>query len=343
MFNPIIVEENKDIIFLEAEQSIQISFSIPKKFFVENIRSIDEVYKKVSELSPDIYKLAKDAFANKDKKSWDIIQTLMYYWNYRDLMRIDRVKDNTALVDYSLRKIALDAQTENSSKYDLECEYSFTPNRAVQELADKVFSHRINTHPLLEEMEKNGLSERGVRSFLENYYINNRVFHLFIAALSFCTPLKRRTELANNFYDEMGSGDSCMAHPELFLKNFNTIGKPVTVTPTPESLCLVNAKTYAAFLCGNYHYGMGGFGYIELAMPNQMKKILKGLEKSGLPQSDLEFWETHITIDAKHGKTWFSEMLCLIETEEHAKKCLTGGMSLLDARATMYDGIMSYL
>ncbi len=106
---------------------------------------------------------------------------------------------------------------------------------------------------------------------------------------------------------------------------------------------MVNAKTYAAFLSGDYYFGMGGFGYIELAMPNQMIKILKGLEKSGLPKQDLEFWDAHITLDLEHGKTWFSEMLKLIKNSEQAQRCLEGGSSLLEARAKMFDSILRFL
>ncbi|HLB42969.1 MAG TPA: iron-containing redox enzyme family protein [Gammaproteobacteria bacterium] len=326
---------------IEKDQQVAISIRLPKSFLFKNILEIDHAYHKISELTPMITNLAKTAFIEQNKTAWKTVQLLLYYWNYRDLMRIDRVKDNTILVEYALRKIILDIQMNYAPCYSLECVNDFTPERAVQELADKVYSHRINKHPLLEEMVNHGMSPSSVRLFLENYYVNNRLFHLFIAGLCFCTPMAKRTELANNFYDEMGAGDTDMAHPTLFLKNFNTIKLPTIITPLPESVYLVNAKTYAAFLSGDYHYGMGGFGYIELAMPNQMRKILAGLEKSGLPRSDLEFWETHISIDVEHGKTWFSEMLDLIKTAEHAQKCLTGGMHLLEARATMYDGILN--
>jgi Iron-containing redox enzyme len=331
----------KVISFQEIDQPIQVFVSIPEAFAVTNILDIEQAFKKISELTPIALELANAAFVKKDKSTWDIAQRSMYYWNYRDLTRVDRIQDYTSLVENALRKIFLEIEIKNSPNYQLECMEEFTPERAVQELADKVFSHRINKHPLLEEMASHGISLNCLKKFLENYYVNNRVFHLFIVALSLCSPLARRTELANNFYDELGGGDSLMAHPVLFLKNFNSIGKPSFISPLPESLHLVNAKTFAAFLSGDFHYGMGSFGYIELAMPGQMRKILSGLEKSGLPKSDLEFWETHITIDVEHGKTWFSEMHHLIETAEQAQKCLVGGMRLLNARAAMYDGIWS--
>src|SRR3990167_345429 len=324
----------------EIGSPTQIALTIPENFIFNSTASIEAAYDAIVHLTPSITLLARDAFLHQDKNAWDTIQSLLFYWNYRDLTRIDRMKGNIALVEQALRKIVLDIQMETAVSHQLTCTNHFTPERAVRELADCARSHRINTHPLFEVMNDRGLNTTGLSAFLESYYVNNRLFHLFVATLSCFTPLDKRTALANNFYDEMGAGDRGMAHPVLFLKNFNTIGRPTTIHALPESLCLANTKTYAAFLSGDYHYGMGGFGYIELTMPNQMEKILNGLMKSGLPKADLEFWEIHITIDIEHGKRWFSEMLQLIETPEQAKKCLAGGISLLDARATMYDGIL---
>lgn len=333
----------QDIALIEKECDVKVNLTLPEKFVVAGVQDIEEVQRRVNELSPLISSLAHSAFSKNNKSSWDLVQTLLYYWNYRDLLRIDRIKDNSPLVEYALRKIVLDEQIRNQPNYSLECFKHFTPEKAVEEMADKAYSHRINQHSLLTEMANNGIKAEAVKVFLENYYVNNRLFHLFIIALGLAAPLSRRTEIANNFFDEMGAGDHAMAHPNLFLKNFYTIGKPTSISPLPEALCLANAKMYAAFLCGDPHYGMGGFGYIELTMPEQMKKILSGLEKSGIPRSDLVFWETHISIDIEHGKAWFEEMLALIETPEQAQRCLTGGLTLLEARATMYDGILQFI
>lgn len=335
--------KSKVVSIIEKGQDIQILIPIPEQYYYdENILglSVTEIYKKILQLMPGIDEFANSAFLKHDKESWNAIQTLLYYWNYRDITRIDRLK-NSVLLEYAFRKKILEIQNQNLPKYQLDCIKNFTPEIAVKELADKASNHRINKHPFLKEMDQNGISVKHTRLFLENYYVNNRIFHLFIASLSLCTPFNERGDLACNFYDEMGQGDSALAHPNLFLKNFNGIGRPKAITPLPEALSLANAKAYAAFLSGDYHYGLGGFGFIELTMPNQMKKILNGLEKSGIPRADLEFWEAHITIDVEHGKTWFSNMLSLIKTEQDAQKCLQGGMFLLDARATMYDGIMS--
>lgn len=323
----------------EPGQTIPIAIELPECVLFEKIETIDEVKKTIEELTPFIDNVALNAYEKNDYSAWSLVQTMMYLWNYREVTRKGRVSGLSYMVETYFRNRLMQAQFKHETYFALSCHNDFTPEKAVQELSDKAHNHRINTHPLLVHMAENGLSKDDARIFLENYYVNNRLFHLFIVGLSLSSPLERRTELANNFYDELGSGDSAMQHPKLFLKNFDTIGRSEELTPQPEALSLVNAKTYAAFLDGDYHYGMGGFGFIELTMPVQMEMILEGLKKTGLPRPDLEFWELHITVDLEHGKTWFSEMLELIKTPEQAQACLTGGMRLLEARASMYDGI----
>ena len=325
----------------EVDQNVVIGINLPEKLIEKPIFSFNKAIEKIISLSDWIKEISYLAFVENRKEIWDLVQNILYYWNYRDLTRVAR-NNYSAFIENTLRKIVLDIQKENAINYRLDCASSFTPEKAVKELADRALSHRINDHELLETMNEQGLSIGKVKTFLENYYVNNRLFHLFICALTLCTPFSRRSDLANNFYDEMGAGDPALAHPTLFLKNFNGIagGIPKLITPLPGALSLANAKTNAAFLSGNYHYGMGGFGFIELTMPNQMKKILSGLQKSGIKRQDLEFWELHIKVDIVHGETWFSNMLEIIKTPEDALYCLQGGMSLLDARAKMYDEIL---
>lgn len=221
----------------------------------------------------------------------------------------------------------------------LACAADFTPERALDELAERAKSHRINTHPLLTHMAEHGLPTEIAQLLLSNYYVNNRVFHLHIAAQSLSTPLSMRGEMYENLVDELGNGEFEQAHPNLFMHSFDTIGRPDTIRPQPESLALLNTKILYTFLSGDYRYGVGGLGFIELSMPDQMRKILSGLRRSGLSEPDLIFWDLHITIDEAHGESWFDEMRVFVDSPDRAQKTLEGGMALLDARAGMFDGV----
>jgi pyrroloquinoline quinone (PQQ) biosynthesis protein C len=303
-----------------------------------------EVVSLVSAHRPRIEALAKGAFAEGDRKAWEEVQRLLYHWNIDDLERRTSITDPTRVFHHILRNAIL-AEEEDmvAASVRLQCMDRFTPEVAVQELYDLAKAHPIATHPLLVEMSKNGLPKDAVRLFLENYYINNRVFHLHIAALSLSAPLELRGEMYRNLNDELGQAVFNSAHPVIFLRNFRSIGRPETITPLVESLHLLNQKVYAALLSGDYRYGVGGFGFLELTMPRQMQQIYHGLQRSGLPEEDLEFWPLHVSIDERHGEDWFNEMRQIIHTPEHALSALRGGKRVLDARAGFYDGVWNAL
>lgn len=286
--------------------------------------------------------LARDAFEAGDPLAWEKAQQLLYHWNLEDLERSTPASDLGGYVRRGLRNelVAIeDAARRKAMADDLAAVDGLSVRQGLKLLAEAAHEHRINNHPLLTAMARNGLPLHAVRLFLENYYVNNRVFHLHMAAQSLAAPFETRAEIAQNFYDEMGEGDLTRAHPVLFLKNFRTLGRPETVRPMAEALYLLNAKIFCTSLAGDYAVGLGGFGFIELAMPDQMRLIRSGLKKSGLPEEDLEFWDVHITIDEAHGQGWLDEMEEVVQTPEQVCSALYGGLLLLEARAGVYDGV----
>lgn len=308
------------------------NFSIPISW--------EEVEQTVSAMAPGIIDLAEKAYVYDNEAAWESVQQLLYHWNLDELERKTSVTDFSRAVRQSLRNRILNVEDRTRKQtIQLQCWDDFTPERAIKELESAAFSHRIHSHPLLAEMSKNGLSKDSVRLFIENYYVNNRVFHLHIAAQSLSAPMDLRGEMYKNLYDEMGSGDPDAAHPLLFLRNFRSLGKPETVTPITGSIYLLNTKIYHTFLSGNALQGVGGLGFLELAMPAQMEKILEGMKKSGLPDDDLIFWELHISLDQEHGDAWFDDLRQVVHTREDAQAVLEGGVSLLEARAVFYDDV----
>jgi len=334
------IKASRKYVFNEnCRDSIPISVNVNSNLLLDTpIKTYEEARQFIDANLGEVRLLAENAFRNKIKPSWDEIQNLLYYWNINTLMK-KNIADYRNHIFETLRNEVANIEAMSRESYILACESNFTPSQAVSELAERANSHRINNHPLLLALHEDGLSLDAVRILIDNYYVNNRAFHLFVAALSLSTPIEYRPELAVNFYDEMGEGDFAMAHPILFFKNYHSLGVPTVIEPLPEALCLLNSKLYATLLSGDYCFGMGGFGFIELTMPNQMIKIFEGLKKSDLKDADLEFWETHIAVDLKHGEAWFEEMEKFLDSPTIAHQCLQGGMYLLEARATMYDGI----
>ncbi|HFD87105.1 MAG TPA: iron-containing redox enzyme family protein [Gammaproteobacteria bacterium] len=290
---------------------------------------------------PRITALAIRAFKEGDETAWSDVQHILYHWNLEELERTAPVTSYARTVRQLLRNAILRVEEESRrSKLSLECLEDFTPERAIEELEKIARDHRINNHPLLVHMEDNGLTPEECVRFLDNYYANNRVFHLHIAAQSLSTPFDLRAELYQNLYDELGAGTPSEAHPLLFLRSYNSLGgTDRVIEPFVGALHLLNTKIYHTLLSGNYRNGLGALGFLELTMPAQMKKLLAGFRKSGLTPEETIFWDLHISLDEEHGDAWFDEMKKVLKTPEDALAILDGGLSVLDARCTFYDSV----
>ncbi len=319
---------------------MEILVPMPKEGTLPNPRSWEHTIHIIQAHRPAIETLARRAFENGDQDAWESAQYMLYHWNLEELERKTPVYGWGRAVRQALRNAILEVETkERRARITLACWDDFAPERAIEELRQAAMDHRIHTHPLLVEMSQRGLSKTSIKLFLDNYYVNNRVFHLHIAAQSLSTPFELRAELYKNLHDELGAGDPEAAHPLLFLRNYRSLGDTQVIKPLLGSIYLLNTKIFHTLLCGNYKQGLGALGFLELAMPNQMQMLLDGLKKSGLPERDLIFWELHITLDKDHGECWFDEMRKILHTREDAYQILEGGIATLEARSVFYDSV----
>lgn len=302
--------------------------------------SYEDAVQTIKERKLDVRELARRAFEQQDGQAWYDVQSLLYHWNLEELERTTPVTDLGRFVRQSLRNEILPLQFPEKEIPLPFSEDNFDRRQALEALRDMAHRHRITRHPLLAYMSEHGLSPDSLRIFLENYYINNRVFHLHVAAQSLSVPLEMRAGMYQNLFDELGRGVVGEAHPVLFLKNFRKIGLPdEAVRPLGEALNLLNTKIYFSFLSGDFRKGIGGLGLLELTMPAQMQQLYDGMLKSGLSAEDAVFWKIHIDLDAEHGEEWIQHTAPYIETLAHAKSMVQGGMAVLDARAGFYDGV----
>ena len=306
----------------------------------ESLRDVAQI---IEDKTPAITRLATAAFVDKDQLAWLNVQRLLYLWNVEELERTTSpVVDLSRTVRQGLRNAILRVEhRQDLSSVMLSGGGTADPERLLLELRERALSHRINTHPLLESMAENGLSKAALKLFLENYYVNNRVFHLHIAAQSLSSPLQMRTDMYKNLFDELGQGDATLAHPVLFLRNFAGLPPAGMFEPLAGALYLLNTKIYHTFLSGRFRQGLGALGFLEFAMPAQMEKLYAGILKAGVSKHNAHFWELHISLDKEHGHTWVADMLPYIADERDALEMLVGGLGVLDARAMFYDDVLA--
>lgn len=319
---------------------MKINIQFPKDLNSDNINSMKDVETYYASSMKFLEPIAEKAFADRDESSWSQIQHILYHYNTRDFERTIDPLSFQAVAERAVRNGIVAIQNKHHKTYAIDLEGGYTADKAIDVLMSTALKHRINNHPLFDIMKK-GLSKDEIRIFLDNYYVNNRLFHLHLTALTQASPLERRNDLAVNFYDEMGGEEANDAHPLLFMKNYEFIGASSSINPTPGTLHLLNTKVQLCHLSSDFRLGFGGLGFIEISMPTQMKLILDGLTKSGMNASQSIFWDLHITIDEQHGESWFEEMREMITSEEDYKIILDSGVRLLNARADLYDDIYS--
>lgn len=321
---------------------MHIVVPMPAEAEIEKINSwqhmLDVVGKRLEALEP----LAHRAFSENDYASWVKAQEILYHWNcesFHSRQDSQNLLHNAKMI---LRNYLVSYEQKELNKQHpviLDCFSDFTADRAIEELKNKAKAHPINKHPYLLAMQQYGLPQDKIRLFMDNWNTDSYIFHLYIAAQSINTPFEIRAELYYNLYQELGEGDIARAHPIIYAKNYQTLGKSIQVHPLPESLYVFNTQVYYTLLCGAYEKGLGGLGFIEVNVPEQVKMIYEGLKKSGMPEDDIEFWPLHISLDSEHGDAWFEEMRQIMTTPAAALAALEGGTRVLDARMRIFDGL----
>src|SRR4029078_7077842 len=116
------------------------------------------------------------------------------------------VTDLGRMVRQTLRNVVLEVEQPALPRVTLACWDSFEPAAALHELRQRAHDHRISRHPLLRAMASDGRNREALQVFREKYLVNNRVFHLHVAAQSLSAPLEMRAEMYQNLYDELGRG-----------------------------------------------------------------------------------------------------------------------------------------
>ncbi|MBE9034176.1 iron-containing redox enzyme family protein [aff. Roholtiella sp. LEGE 12411] len=283
---------------------------------------------------------AHKAFKNKNSADWRELQFMLFEMNLYLMQNGYGLGTSRSLKEWVIR----DTIERVEKQYQLQEQISSEPNNDaaafISWLKERISTHRVNHHPLFVLFDNDDLSAEEVRYFLSNYRVNMQRFHLHVAAYSLIVPFEMREELYHNLYDEFGQGDFSQAHPNLFEPLMNYFGGAREEDINPETCHLLNTKISLCWFADGLHYGIGGMGALELAIPLQQRHILAHLRRRGLNEEMVKFFVVHCELDEDHGEGWFNAGLPYIRTDEDLQKIFDSAMRMLEARAGVYDGIL---
>lgn len=282
--------------------------------------------------------LAHEAFRNKGGKIWKEVQSILFNLNLRMMNEGFALGTTRAENEWAMRNTIerIEQQYQVQEKIP---EGITTPEEFLVWLKKKIYDHRVNHSPLFELFDRDDLSDEELRYFLANYRVNMQRFHLHVAAYSLIVPFEMREELYHNLHDEFGQGNFAKAHPNLFEPLMNHFGGAREEDINPETCHLLNTKISLCWFAEGLHPGLGGMGGLELSIPMQQRRVLAHLRRRGLSKELVEFFVVHCELDEDHGDGWFAAGMPYMTTHADFQKVFSGAMRMLEARATVYDGV----
>lgn len=312
------------------------TLSVQSNFAQTNSRKVSKQHIYSTE---QVEKLAHEAFQNKGGLAWQKIQFLLFEMNLRLMREGYGLGTARGLRDWQLRHVIEQVEQQYLPQEQLAPELTRVET-FMPWLKERISQHRVNHHPLFDLFDSDGLSDEEVRYFLANYRVNMQRFHLHVAAFSLIVPFEMREELYHNLHDEFGQGDFAQAHPNLFEPLMDYFGGAQEEDINPETCNLLNTKMNLCWFADGLHYGIGGMGALELAIPLQQRRVLAHLRRRGLSEEMVKFFVVHCELDEDHGEGWFAAGMPHMQTPEDLQKVFSSAMRMLEARAGVYDGIL---
>jgi hypothetical protein len=123
-------------------------------------------------------------------------------------------------------------------------------------------------------------------------------------------PTRIKLELARNYWDEMGRGNSKGMHGPMLQRLVERLDLHPSIEETVwESLALANAMTAMATRRDYAWHALGALGVIELTAPARSAAVAAGLARHGLRPKERMYFDLHATLDVKHSEAWNAEAL----------------------------------
>jgi hypothetical protein len=149
-----------------------------------------------------------------------------------------------------------------------------------------------------------------LRWFVEQEVAGEAGFDDLLALTQIKVSEQAKLEMARNYWDEMGRGQSKGMHGpmlERLARYFDV--HPTAETVIPESLALGNAMVALARSRRYAFHSIGALGVIEMTAPTRASYVDRGLRRLGVPAKKRHYFALHAVLDVRHSEAWNREVL----------------------------------
>ncbi len=286
---------------------------------------------------------------NSSKAQHDIQKALFYLYN----QHVAPVTDAHAINQFhpALLEIRTLLQTAWESHELAQLPY-FPP---FEDMPMKVFvhgikilwqTHRAYSHEIFTYMEHEASHDDFIRYICSDYAVSVRFYDLITLSLV-GIPEVTRPEVADNFHDEMGSGNAAHTHVQLFRNllvslDLETSASSHTSLLGPKGLAGYNLLLKQVMHRKDYFRSIGTLAITELTDPIQNKKFLAGADRVGITNEHFLYYSAHVEIDAVHGDAWIDNVIAPMAElhPERRHEIIQGCWLRLNSAAEYWDELL---
>jgi heme oxygenase-like protein len=149
-----------------------------------------------------------------------------------------------------------------------------------------------------------------MRWFLSQEAAGEAGFDDLVAMSQVKLPPRSKLELARNYWDEMGCGQSVAMHGNLLEATVAELGLRALRHDTVwETTALSNLMIGLAFNRRYAYHSIGALGVVEMTAPGRVSLVNEGLKRLGIPSPARQYYALHASLDVKHSAGWNAEAI----------------------------------
>lgn len=194
---------------------------------------------------------------------------------------------------------------------------------------------------LLAACDDGTLSRDDFRYVFSQYQLYSKTFTRFLSALmTSCESDLFRSLLSKNLWEEGGGADPDQRHAELFRRFLrDSLDLPAPDETDYEAGTRHFVAQYLAFCTNSSAMAASAFLSLgtESIVPRLYERLIAGLERAGIPRSELGFFEIHIACDDEHAETLEQLMLSYAGDPSWFETCRGALVRALDLRLAFFE------
>jgi Iron-containing redox enzyme len=189
-----------------------------------------------------------------------------------------------------------------------------------------------------------GLAE--MRWFLEQEVAGEAGFDDLVALAQIKAPAQAKLELARNYWDEMGRGNSKGMHGPMLSHLAQALDlKPEIETTLAAPLALGATMIGLAANRRYAYHALGALGVIELTAPGRSRHVADGLKRLGVSAAVRRYFDLHAVLDVKHSEAWNREIFLPLVADDpsRARFIAEGALMRLECGARCFGAYRARL